>query len=78
MLPHELSLEYSDGEDEVNYLVFLKGLNWSDLKKLVDEGYNRFWEKDQVCGFDFSGNRIGTGIPRVKPSFVSNNPYEIF
>lgn len=28
----------------------------------------RFWQRDEIRGFDGNGKRIGTGIPRVRPS----------
>ena len=29
---------------------------------------HKFWQRDQIRGFDENGERIGTGIPRVKPA----------
>ena len=28
----------------------------------------RFWQRDEIRGFDENGERIGTGIPRVRPA----------
>lgn len=34
------------------------------LKEDVDKGFDYFWSRDQIVGFDKNGERIGTGIPR--------------
>ena len=33
---------------------------------------NKFWQRDEIRGWDDNGKRIGTGIPRVRPSERSN------
>jgi hypothetical protein len=32
----------------------------------------RFWQRDEIRGWDENGERIGTGIPRVRPNDRSN------
>jgi hypothetical protein len=34
------------------------------LSREVNAAYLAFWNKDQICGFDKNGKRIGTGVPR--------------
>ena len=67
------TLEEGGGEEFL--LSLIQGSPWKDematLRELVAEGYERFWNKDQICGFDEYGNRIGTGIPRVRPSYTN-------
>jgi len=41
--------------------------DWGKLREAVEQGWEFFWSKDEIRGFDPSGKRIGTGIPRVKP-----------
>jgi hypothetical protein len=31
-----------------------------------------FWQRDEIRGWDENGERIGTGIPRVRPNDRSN------
>lgn len=31
-----------------------------------------FWQRDEMRGWDENGDRIGTGIPRVRPNDRSN------
>ncbi len=50
---------------------------FTKLKAELEEAIEEFWKRDQICGFDKNGNRIGTGIPRVKPSYFSNNEYSL-
>jgi len=74
----EPSLEEGGGEDFL--LSHLQHNPWKDematLREEVAEAYYRFWEKDQICGFDQNGERIGTGIPRVRPTY-NNNEYSL-
>ena len=58
-------LQYNPYKDEM-----------ATLKEEVAEAFERFWNKDQVCGFNNKGERIGTGIPRVKPTY-NNNEYSL-
>ena len=44
------------------------------LKQEVEQGFQHFWQQDQIIGFDKDGKRIGTGIPRIK----SKKNYRIF
>ena len=34
----------------------------------VAEAVHKFWQRDEIRGFDENGKRIGTGIPRVRPA----------
>ena len=66
----EYSFEHGGGDD---FLLSQLDYNpWKDemasLKIAVEEGFERFWRKDQVCGFTEDGKRIGTGIPRERPN----------
>ena len=36
---------------------------------------HKFWQRDQIRGFDENGERIGTGIPRVKPASHDGNDW---
>jgi hypothetical protein len=57
-------------------LFFSKG-SFNKIKREVDEAVEKFWGKDQISGFNEHGERIGTGIPRVKPSYLRDNEYTI-
>lgn len=47
-----------------------------DVVPGIDRGFGlevavaaaKFWQKDEIRGWDENGERIGTGIPRVKPA----------
>jgi hypothetical protein len=69
---HNLSLEFGDGEDGLPSPA-LQRSDLGDLKELVDKGWKTFWSKDQVCGFDHTGQRIGTGIPRELPKYLGHS-----
>ena len=46
----------------------------AELSKLVSEGWEYFWSRDETRGYDKNGKRIGTGIPRQRnehPAFRS-------
>lgn len=46
-----------------------------DVVPGIDRGFGlevavaaaKFWQKDEIRGWDENGERIGTGIPRVRP-----------
>jgi hypothetical protein len=69
------SLEEGGGEEFLHPL--FDESPWRDemssLRAEVEEAYHRFWLKDQVCGFTPTGERIGTGIPRKRPSYKSHD-----
>jgi hypothetical protein len=46
--------------------------DWGKLREEVEVGFEKFWAKDQICGFDERGQRVGTGIPRVRPDSHGN------
>jgi len=47
-----------------------------DVVPGIDRGFGlevavaaaKFWQKDEIRGWDENGERIGTGIPRVRPT----------
>lgn len=41
--------------------------DWGKLREAVEKGWEYFWSRDEICGFDDQGKRIGTGVPRVRP-----------
>ena len=38
----------------------------------------KFWQKDEIRGWDENGERIGTGIPRVRPTGGGVNGFDWF
>lgn len=38
----------------------------AELRTLVNQGWEYFWSRDETRGYDKSGKRIGTGIPRQR------------
>jgi hypothetical protein len=68
---HNLSLEFGDGENG-SPSPALPRSEVGKLKDIVDEGWKTFWSKDQICGFDADGKRIGTGVPRVTPKYLGH------
>ena len=71
---------FSEGggsEDSLPNTFSLKQGEFTQVKKEIEEGVEYFWRQDQICGFDKDGNRIGTGIPRVKPSYLGDNEYAL-
>jgi hypothetical protein len=38
----------------------------AELTKLVNEGWDYFWSRDETRGYGKDGKRIGTGIPRER------------
>lgn len=38
----------------------------AELTKLVNEGWDYFWSRDETRGYGKDGKRIGTGIPRQR------------
>lgn len=69
--------EGGGGEDSLPNTFSLRQGEFTQLKKEIEEGIEYFWRQDQICGYDENGERIGTGIPRVKPSYFSNNEYSL-
>jgi hypothetical protein len=67
----------SYGAGEVPLPLYFTPGEFNKIRDEIDRAVNKFWEKDQIRGWDEKGNRIGTGIPRVRPNFIRNNEYAI-
>jgi hypothetical protein len=44
----------------------------------VSAAASRFWQRDEIRGWDENGERIGTGIPRVRPTGGGVNGFDWF
>lgn len=75
-LLHDLGVG-SYGAGEIPLPLYFSPGEFHKIRLEIDQAVDKFWAKDQIRGWDKNGERIGTGIPRVKPSFLRNNEYSI-
>ena len=73
---HDLGVGSCGAGDTPLPFFFTPG-EFNKIKAEVDRAVDRFWQRDEIRGWDNNGQRIGTGIPRVKPSYLRNNEYSI-